>query len=117
MVYTSTINNNLNFSEKVNNKKRKLTIGRSSFKLSYSFLDRRISRRETEPQIQLEDRANVTELAAIILCRTQLKRGQPEEALRLLQKFIENHGTTQLVAIEVLKIENLLNKETQPTVD
>jgi hypothetical protein len=54
---------------------------------------------------------NMSELAAVILSRTQLKKGNPELALLMLTKFIAQHGESKIILAEVSKIESSLSKD------
>lgn len=53
---------------------------------------------------------NVSELAAIILSRTQLKRGEPEMALEILRSYASQHGETKNVSEEISRIVRALHR-------
>jgi hypothetical protein len=53
---------------------------------------------------------DVPEMAAIILARTQLKRGQPELAVEILEGFIGQYGETPRIKDEILRIRVALSR-------
>ena len=113
MMYpTSMMSPNVEETSKKNKEKSPTLNGRSNqFHLKLGYMNRRVSERD----IYSEDTINpskekISELAAIILCRTQLRRGQPEEALKLIEKFIQEYGETPMIGNEMKKIQNTLNR-------
>ena len=95
------------------NRKSKLTLskGESIYKLSSGYIGKYQSQIELScSKSDNEEDLNMPELAALILCRTQLRRGQPENALDLLTKFIENYGETPNIEIERKKVLSALER-------
>jgi hypothetical protein len=83
-----------------------VTIGRRFFR-SFS---KYYSDNSTESLISQAGCKNVPELAAIILSRTQLKRGQPELALELLQSFVAQYGETMRIKEEIARVLSALSR-------
>ncbi len=54
--------------------------------------------------------SDVPELAAIILSRTQLKRGHPELALELLQSFVAQYGESVRIKEEIARVVSALSR-------
>ena len=94
-------------------KNKKMNLNRGlSYELTYSFFDKKISQNviKKDPTSNA-DASKISELAALILCRTQMRRGQLESALELLEKFIANHGETKMIVEEKLKILEILQRQ------
>jgi len=60
--------------------------------------------------VSMSDFDNMSELAAIILSRAQLRKGQPQLALDLLVKHADQHGESTAIAEEIAKVEGALLK-------
>ncbi|MEZ4742186.1 MAG: hypothetical protein R3B45_07045 [Bdellovibrionota bacterium] len=51
---------------------------------------------------------NMSELAAIILSRTQLRKGFPELALELLINYKNQYGSSEIIENEISKLQEVL---------
>jgi hypothetical protein len=83
-----------------------VTMGRRFFR-SFS---KYYSENSAESLVSKAGGKNVPELAAIILSRTQLKRGQPELALELLQSYIAKYGETLRIKEEIARVLSALSR-------
>ena len=83
-----------------------VTVGRRFFRNFSKYY----SENSMEAVVSHAGYTNVPEMAAIILSRTQLKRGQPDLALELLQSFIASNGETVKIKEEIARVLSALSR-------